>query len=101
MSVLDDEALQVGLTDYDADDVSDVQGWIDNHKRPGYWCTYAFLVAAANLLKRDFVILPIYPESGHGDTGKIVINARESMGEPFYFLEYFNVHYQSIRPVQQ
>ena len=50
MSVLDDEALQVGLTDYDADDVSDVQGWIDNHKRPGYWCTYAFLVAAANLL---------------------------------------------------
>ena len=98
MSVRDDEELKNQLTDYDVDDVSDVQGWIDNHTRLGYWCDYSFLLAAANYFKRDFVILPIDPKNGHGDTGKIVIAARESNGEPFYFLSYFNVHFQSIRP---
>ena len=96
MSILDEEDFIV--TDYEADDICDVQGWVENHKRLGYWCDYPFLVAAANYLHRDFIILPIYRDSGHGDTGQIVINARESNGEPLYFLSYFNIHFQSIRP---
>ena len=98
LSVLDDEELQNQLTNYDADDISDVQGWIDNHTKLGFWCDYSFLLSAANYLERDMVILPIDPNDGHGDTGRIVIEAREKTGEPFYFLSYYNVHFQSIRP---
>ena len=98
LSVLDDEELQNQLTNYDADDISDVQGWIDNHTKLGFWCDYSFLLSAANYLERDMVILPIDPNDGHGDTGRIVIEAREKTGEPFYFLSYFNIHFQSIRP---
>ena len=98
LSVLDDEQLQNQLTNYDADDISDVQGWIDNHTKLGFWCDYSFLLSAANYLERDMVILPIDPNDGHGDTGRIVIEAREKTGEPFYFLSYYNIHYQSIRP---
>ena len=98
LSVLDDEELRNHLTNFDIDDVSDVQGWIDNHTRPGYWCDYSFLLSAANYLKRDLVILPIDPKDGHGDTGQIVIEARERGGEPLYFLSYTNIHFQSIRP---
>ena len=57
LSVLDDEELRNHLTNFDIDDISDVQGWIDNHTRPGYWCDYSFLLSAANYLKRDFVII--------------------------------------------
>ena len=99
LSVLDDEELRNHLTNFDIDDISDVQGWIDNHTRPGYWCDYSFLLAAANYLKRDLVILPIDPKDGHGGTGFIRITPRETSGDPFYFLYYVGVHYQSIIPV--
>ena len=38
---------------------------------------------------KDLVILPINPEDGHNGTDRIVIKAKSSIGEPFYFLHYY------------
>ena len=76
----------------------DVQEWICKMMQNGYWCDHAFLQLASNYLNKDFVILPINPEDGHNGTDRIVINAKSSIGEPFYFLHYSNRHFQSIRP---
>ena len=85
------------------DDVN-VQGWMDNMVQNGHWCDHAFLQLAANYLKKNFIILPIYPDDGYGGTDRITIESTTgTIGEPFYFLNYSNVHFQSIfpRPVLQ
>ena len=82
----------------DSDGEVDIHGWIGNMMKNGYWRDHAFLQLASNYLKKDFVILPINPEDGHNGTDRIIINAKSSIGEPFYFLHYSNVHFQSIRP---
>ena len=79
------------------DDV-DIQGWIDNMKQNGHWCDHAFLQLAANYLERNLVILPIYPDDGYNGTDRIIIESSNPTGEPLYFLNYTNVHFQSILP---
>ena len=81
------------------DDVN-VQGWIENMRQNGHWCDHAFLQLAANYLKRNLVILPIYPKDGYNGTDRIIIECTSTTtGEPLYFLNYTNVHFQSIRPL--
>ena len=79
------------------DDV-DVQGWMDNMKQNGHWCNHAFLTLAANYLKKNLVILPIYSDDGYNGTDRIIIESSNPIGEPLYFLNYTNVHFQSILP---
>ena len=83
-----------------SDEADVVQGWIDKMMQNGHWCDHVFLQLASNYLNKDFVILPINPEDGHNGTDRIVIKAKSSIGEPFYFLHYSSntLHFQSIRP---
>ena len=83
-----------------SDEVDVVQGWIDKMMQNGHWCDHVFLQLASNYLNKDLVILPINPEDGHNGTDRIVIKAKSSIGEPFYFLNYSSntLHFQSIRP---
>ena len=83
-----------------SDEVDVVQGWIGKMMQNGHWCDHVFLQLASNYLNKDLVILPINPEDGHNGTDRIVIKAKSSIGDPFYFLHYSSniLHLQSIRP---
>ena len=67
-------------------------------KKDGTWCDEIFIHLAANFLKNEIILLPIYARDGHGTSGKIIISPLEKIGNPFYFLYYKNIHFQSIIP---
>ena len=79
-------------------EVSDQNDWLDNMKKDGTWCDEIFIHLAANFLKKEIILLPIYARDGHGTSGKIIISPLEKIGNPFYFLYYKNIHFQSIIP---
>ena len=72
--------------------------WLASMKKDGTWCNEIFIHLAANFLKKDIVLLPIYAKDGHGTSDKIIISPTEKIGNPFYFLYYENIHFQSIVP---
>ena len=79
-------------------EVSDQNDWLDNMKKDGTWCDEIFIHLADNFLKKEIILLPIYARDGHGTSGKIIISPLEKIGNPFYFLYYKNIHFQSIIP---
>ena len=86
------------LPDYEKGEVSTPDDWLASMKKDGTWCNEIFIHLAANFLKKDIVLLPIYAKDGHGTTDKIIISPTETIGNPFYFLYYENIHFQSIVP---
>ena len=78
--------------------VSTSDHWFTSMKKDGIWCDEIFIHLAANFLKKEIILLPIYARDGHGTSGKIIISPSEKIGNPFYFLYYKNIHFQSIIP---
>ena len=94
----DDEKLYL-LPDDEKGEVSTPENWLASMKKNGTWCDEIFIQLAANFLKKDIILLPIYAKDGHGTSDKIIISATtEKIGNPFYFLYYKNTHFQSIIP---
>ena len=86
-----------------ADNQNDVltsEEWIHTMKQDREWCDDIFVYLAATLLKKEIVMIPIYPRDGHGGTGKIVVTPDEKIGNPIYLLYYKDVHFQSIVPIE-
>ena len=99
-SAFGDAGAQVVLIPTD-DNMADVNpdAWFENMEKDRFWCDYPFLWLAANYLKKEIIVLPIYSQDGHGETGQISIPPEmPTIGEPFYFLNYTNIHFQLIRP---
>ena len=99
-SAFDDTGAQTFLIPTD-DNMADIDpnAWFENMEKDGFWCDYPFLWLTANYFKKEIIVLPIHKEDGHGGTGQINTPPNvPTVGEPFYFLNYSNVHFQSIRP---
>ena len=83
------------------DNVADIDptAWYDNMTQDFAWCDHPFLILTAIYLKRKLIVLSIYPDDSPPN-GQIIIEneGMETDGEPFYFLNYSNVHFQSIFP---
>ena len=100
--LFDDTEIQMALLPTE-DNMADVDqnAWFENMEKDGTWCDNPFLLLTAKYFKKEIIVLPIYPQDGHNGTGKITITPGPeipTIGEPFYFLNYSNVHFQSIRP---
>ena len=79
------------------DNMADVDqnAWFENMEKDGTWCDNPFLLLTAKYFKKEIIVLPIYAEDGHNGTGKITITPGPeipTVGEPFYFLNYSNIH---------
>ena len=79
-------------------EVSTPDDWLASMKKDGAWCNEIFIHLAAKFLKKELVLLPIDAKDGHGTSDKIIISPIEKIGNPFYFLYYKNIHFQSIIP---
>ena len=93
-----DNAKLYLLSDDVKEEVSTPDHWFTSMKKDGTWCDEIFIHLAANFLKKEIILLPIYAKDGHGTSGKIIISPLEKIGNPFYFLYYKNIHFQSIIP---
>ena len=83
------------------DDISgdvDIEKWMQKMKLTGSWCDEPFIQLTSYHFKRNIIIIPIIKEHGNNGTGRIVFKARQSTGSPFYLLNYYNEHFQSIIP---
>ena len=82
------------------DNVADIDptAWYDNMTQDFAWCDHPFLILTAIYLKRKLIVLPIHPEDSPNGQTIIEHEGMEIDGEPFYFLNYSNVHFQSIFP---
>ena len=74
-----------------------IEEWQQQMASDRFWVDHVFIQLCSNFIRRDIMILPIYPEDGHNGKGWIKIPARESAGK-IHLLCYMNVHYQSIVP---
>ena len=81
-------------------DVVDHEEWIESMTRNGIWCDDTFIYLAATFLKKQIIMLPIYAEDGHGESGEIIVNPEETIGSPLHLLYYKDVHFQSILPIE-
>jgi len=54
---------------------------------------------AASMLKKKIILLPVYPDDGHGQSGQIIVDPDETIGNPLHLLYYKDVHFQSIVPI--
>ena len=93
----DDEKLYL-LPDDEKGEVSTPENWLASMKKDGTWCNEIFIHLAAKFLKKELVLLPIDAKDGHGTSDKIIISPIEKIGNPFHFLYYKNMHFQSIIP---
>ena len=99
-TIFQEKEAQFYLLPNDHDeDVSSPEDWRDKMILPTTFCDDIFVFLTAEYLKRELILVPIHKEDGHGGTGFIRITPRETSGNPFYFLYYVGVHYQSIIPV--
>ena len=78
----------------------DLDGWTKNMKRDRCWADHPFIQLTANWLKRKIIVLTIYKEDGTNGSGKIEIEPNETNGSPLYMLNYNNIHFQSIVPLE-
>ena len=82
------------------DDISgdvNIEKWMQKMELEGSWCDAPFVQLTAYYIKRDIIIIPIRKEDGNNGTGMIEIKARQNSGKPpFYLLNYYNIHFQSI-----
>ena len=85
------------------DDISgdvDIEKWMQQMELNERWADAPFIQLTAYYFNRDIIIIPIHKEHGNNGTGRIILKARQSSGNPpFYLLNYFNVHFQSIIPI--
>ena len=94
---LQNQEIQAGtLPDVDNSENADPNAWLDDMKKDGTWVDNLFIQLFSNWIRRDIMILPLYPDDGHDD-GWIKIPAKISHGK-VYMLYYPNKHYQSIMP---
>ena len=94
--VLENQAIQMAtLPDIDSAEEPDPIAWLADMKIDGNWVDNAFIQLFSNWIRRDIMILPLYPDDGHH--GWIKISAKSSNGK-IYMLYYPNKHYQSIVP---
>ena len=98
-TIHNDEFAQMYLLPENQIDVLSVEEWLQKIQQDFEWCDDIFIYLAAKMLKKEIVLLPVYPDDGHGDSGKIVVTPEEKTGTPFYMLYYKDVHFQSIVPV--
>ena len=102
MTLFDDVELQTTLLPSQSSTGVhvDSNAWFRDMEKDGFWCDNPFLCLTANYLRKDLIILPIYEQDGHNGTDRIVITSsrQTAIGEPFYFLNYSNIHFQSIFP---
>ena len=95
--VLENQEIQMGtLPDINNSEEPDPIAWLADMKINGTWVDNAFIQLFSNWIRRDIMILPLYPEDGHDDSW-IKISAKISHGK-VYMLYYPNKHYQSIVP---
>ena len=96
----ENEHILSGLIPTSSDSaVVNVEEWIQNMNMDGFHCDYAFIQLTSNYFKRDIIVIPIIKEDGNNGTGKIEIKARQNYGNPpFYLLNFYNYHFQSIIP---
>ena len=94
-----DEAQSFLLTRDEDKNVQSPEEWRYTMRQSGEWCNDVFVYLAATMLKKEIVLIPIYPNDGHDGTGKIVITPQEKLGDPIYMLYYKDVHFQSILPI--
>ena len=97
-TILNADNAKLYLLPYEKGEVATPDDWLAYMKKDGTWCNEIFIHLAANFLKKDIVLLPIYAKDGHGTSDKIIISPTEKIGNPFYFLYYKNIHFQSIVP---
>ena len=84
------------------DDISgnvDIEKWMQQMELKGRWCDAPFAQLTAWYFKRDIIIITHDKKHGNNNTGRIEVKGRQSSGKPpFYLLNYFNFHFQSIIP---
>ena len=77
--------------------------WLAEMKKDKVWCDEVFIQMAANILNKNFIIIPLNPASAHhGGMYSLIRSVSGGSGDPLYFL-YFEEwrtcgHYQSIEP---
>ena len=100
-TLYDDVDAQMALLPTE-DNMADVDstGWLENMRKENTWCDNPFMWLAANYFKKEIIVLPIFEDDGHNGTDRITIKPNKpTVGEPFYFLNYSNIHFQSIFPL--
>ena len=93
---LNEDVQMVVGPDIDNIDMN-IDEWRQKMASDRFWVDHAFIQLCSNFIKRDIMILPIYPEDGHNGKGWIKISAKENAGK-IYLLCYMNIHFQSIVP---
>ena len=73
--------------------------WLDSITQDGIWCDAIFIHLAATFLKKKIIMLPIYAEDGHGESGEIVVDPGKTIGSPLHMLYYKDMHFHSIIPI--
>ena len=95
--VLENQEIHMGtLPDIGGAEEPDPNAWLADMKIDGTWVDNAFIQLFSNWIRRDIMILTLYPEDGF-DNGWIPISAKHNDGK-IYMLYYPNKHYQSIVP---
>ena len=79
--------------------VADYEDWLESITKEGTWCDDMFIFLAASMLKKKIILLPVYPDDGHGQSGQIIVDPDETIGNPLHLLYYKDVHFQSIVPI--
>ncbi len=85
-----------------------MEDWSKYMIQDGTYCDQVFFLLSAEVFNREIVLVPIFAEDGHDNSGLIKFTPSSflssQMYSPFYLLYYsdtkfVNPHFQSIRPI--